>query len=184
MFKVVSVDRRNHIYGVLDTRDGVIEYHNYDYLRSILDMNIPIDGCILVVNDETYKYLFIYENSDILYNGDRFRLVLDKINDGVYIICPSISSAYVVCKFWITGRHKLRVINDSELIFGTSNSPVSAYRSQWEIDSKLLVGACRSAKEIANGVSSLFINFDSSILEVYLNQSLTSNKLETLIIER
>lgn len=158
MFKVV--DRRGNLYGVLDTNDSSVEYYSYSQLDEIIKTTkVVIEGCSYYKNEADSVTLFVYTQQDILFDGNEFKLVLNSIGECVYLITPSRGND-ITAEFWISQRR-------SNLVF--KNCILSqSHRTSCRVDRRLLVYACKTAKEFNTDCDSLFLNFGTCILEMYI----------------
>ena len=175
MFKVV--DRRGDLYGVLDTNDNSVEYYSYSQLDEIIKTTkVVIDGCSCHRNEADIVTLFVYTQQDILFDGNEFKLVLNSRGGRIYIITPSKDSD-ITAEFWISQRR-------SNLVFKNCRFRLSqTHKTSCRVDKRLLVYACKTAKEFNTDCDSLFLNFDTCILEMYINRS-SIKYIEARILEK
>lgn len=74
MFRLV--DKKDNLYGVLDTDDGVIEYLDYQIILKLLGVGYAIEGC----NSTDAGWHFDIDDSEyhVIHKGYKFRLYPDK----------------------------------------------------------------------------------------------------------
>lgn len=152
MYKV-AIERQNSI-GILDTTDGVTEnYTRLELYDIITEYKIEIEGCFCF-KESGLICVKTYKSQDVLFKGDTYKLIIDTESEIVHVVVGSIS--YI--GFWISGRGKLKCKY-------TLRGLIEIKDSETKINPRLVVYACRKAKEIDD---SLFINFECDcMLEVY-----------------
>ena len=176
MFKVVYKDSSK--VGVLDTSDGVIEYYSYDDIDDFIrGYEADIEGCVYYKCDSSFKdILYIYTDEDILFRSEHYQLVLDRDKNCVYVICS---------KYKYLG-YRNRVIS---LIYTKQGYLMFKRKFKQSFDltdnTGIMLEACIKAKEISNTYChSLFIDFDSCLLEIYYNNFEEIDWLNYVIIKK
>lgn len=152
MYKV-TIERQNSL-GVLDTTDGVTEnFTRLELYDIITEYDIEIEGCFCF-KESGLICVKTYKSQDVLFKGDTYKLIVDTESEIVHVVIGSVSHV----GFWISGRGKLKCKY-------TLRGLIEIKDSETKINPRLVVYACRKAKEL--GIS-LFINFECGcMLEVY-----------------
>lgn len=164
MYKV-AIERQNSL-GVLDTTDGVTEnYTRLELYDIITEYKIEIEGCYCF-EESGLICVKTYKSQDVLFKGNTYKLIVDTESETIHVVIGSVSHV----GFWISGRGKLKCKY-------TTKGLVQIKDSETRINTRLVVYACRKAKELGD---SLFINFECDcMLEVYKN----NGAIEVVIVE-
>lgn len=119
MFRLV--DKKDNLYGVLDTDDGVIEYLDYQIILKLLGVGYTIEGC----NSTDTGWHFDVDDSEyhVIHKGYKFRLYPDKAQRDYFDKC------FGCCRFiWN------KMLEDKIAYYEETGESLTVYPSDYKSD--------------------------------------------------